>query len=127
VGSANLAIGGLVTNLEAAITLDTEDDDPEVVNRVRAATLAAIEQPAVAVLDQLEPPLTPAGHPWRQGRLTTRHALPAASRCAERRQHSCAPVRREGAYTSGTDSRRWIQPAVDHRNKPGIDLSLVID
>jgi len=51
VGSANLTLGGLVTNLEAAITLDTEDDDPEVVDRVHAATLAAIEQPAVAVLD----------------------------------------------------------------------------
>ncbi len=51
VGSANLTVGGLATNLEAAVTLDTDDDDPAVLDRVRAATLAAIEHPAVAVLD----------------------------------------------------------------------------
>lgn len=51
VGSANFTTGGLVTNLEAAITLDTDTDDREVVDRVRAATVAAIDQPAVAVLD----------------------------------------------------------------------------
>lgn len=51
VGSANLTTGGLATNLEAAITLTTDEDGPDVIDRVHAATTAAIEQPAVAVLD----------------------------------------------------------------------------
>lgn len=50
VGSANFTIGGLADNLEAAITLRSDEDDPAVIERVRAATLAASHQPTAAVL-----------------------------------------------------------------------------
>ena len=50
VGSANLTIGGFAENLEAAITLHSDEDDPFVLGRVHAATLAAAQQPTAAVL-----------------------------------------------------------------------------
>ena len=44
VGSANFSIGGLVENLEASVTMASDQDDPEMLDRVRAATLAAAEE-----------------------------------------------------------------------------------
>ena len=52
VGSANFTIGGFATNLEAAVILDSDEDDPAVVDRVRAATVAATARPAAVVLTQ---------------------------------------------------------------------------
>ena len=52
VGSANLTIGGFATNLEAAMVLDSKDDDPAVIDQVRAATVATAGQPAAVALDQ---------------------------------------------------------------------------
>ena len=52
VGSANFTIGGFATDLEAAVILDSDEDDPAVVDRVRAATVATTGQPAAVVLTQ---------------------------------------------------------------------------
>ena len=52
VGSANFTIGGFAENLEAAITLDSDEDDPFVLGRVHAATLAAAQQPTISVLTE---------------------------------------------------------------------------
>jgi replicative DNA helicase/pimeloyl-ACP methyl ester carboxylesterase len=52
VGSANFTVGGFATNLEAAMVLDSKDDDPAVIDQVRAATVATAGQPAAIALDQ---------------------------------------------------------------------------
>ena len=52
VGSANFTMGGFATNLEAAVVLDSDDDGPDVVDRVCAATVAAQQHPATVPLDQ---------------------------------------------------------------------------
>lgn len=52
VGSANFTMGGFATNLEAAIILDTDHDEPQVVDQVRAATAATLEHAAVAPLNE---------------------------------------------------------------------------
>ena len=52
VGSANFSLGGLIENLEAGITLTSDEDDPHVVELVRAATLALARQPTAVPLSQ---------------------------------------------------------------------------
>jgi hypothetical protein len=52
VGSANFTMGGFGNNLEAAITLNSDDDDPLVAERVRDPTLAAADDPTAALLDE---------------------------------------------------------------------------
>lgn len=67
VGSANLTFGGLAANFEAAITLDSCDDDPALLESVRAATHTAARRPRAVPLNREVltarevPPQTPSG------------------------------------------------------------------
>ena len=83
VGSANFTIGGFATNLEAAVILDSDEDDPAVVDQVRAATVATTGQPAAVVLDPGDPAPTREAGPGRPARPTRRR--PRSAVTADRR------------------------------------------